>query len=60
MIEILFYGVYTRPVHLFENRYQPDLFNRIREYSKGGLPFSYGYYLEPESSHIMIAVRKFN
>jgi len=55
-----FYGVYTRPVHLFENRYQPDLFNRIREYSKGGLPFSYGYYLEPESSHIMIAVRKFN
>lgn len=53
-----FHGTYTRPIPLFDNRYQPDLYKRIKEHSEGILPFTYGYYISPGSAHLIVARRR--
>lgn len=56
--ELSFYGIYTRPIPLFDNRYQPELYRRIQKQSEGILPFTYGYYIDPGSAHLIIARRR--
>ncbi len=57
--QIYLYGKYTRPIELFQTRYQADLYNA---YQTSGtvdfLPFGTGYQWRPGESHLMLAVRK--
>jgi len=57
---IKLYGRYTRPIHLFRMRCQPDLVKAIRKETLGVLPFSFGYNYKKGYSHIIIADRKPN
>lgn len=52
-----FFGVYTTPVPLFANRYQPGLKEAFDAHSKGALPFSYGYNNGVGKSNLMLAER---
>jgi hypothetical protein len=54
-----FYGTYTRPIPLFGDRFQPNLYRRMRKHSIGRLPFTYGYYINPGGSNLMLAVRRY-
>jgi len=58
--DLTFYGNYTRPIRLFDSRYQPDLRavytnknNRI-----GDLPFGIGYNWKKGQSNLMTARKK--
>lgn len=53
-----FYGTHVTPIPLFEKRLQPALVSAIHQNSKGILPFSYGYYIAPGLSHVMVASSK--
>jgi len=56
--KLSFHGVYTKPVPLFANRYQPDFAKAMKEKSTGPLPFSYGYNFRENESNLMFAERK--
>lgn len=51
-----FYGK-IRVLDMFKSRNQPELNEKIKNYSLGLLPFAYGYGFSPEKSHLMI-IRK--
>lgn len=54
-----FYGTYTRPIPLFHDQFQPNLYRKMKKHSNGRLPFTYGYYINPGGSNLMLAVRRF-
>lgn len=56
---LYFFGTYTRPIELFQNRHQPEL-QRAYVLAGGGrpLPFGTGYNWKSGESNLMLAVRK--
>lgn len=54
------FGVYRRPVPLFRDRFQPDLFFAMRDEDRRveEMPFSYGYNYGPGQSHLIFASRR--
>lgn len=54
-----FYGNYTQPIDLFQNKYQPELWNIYHSQENiQPLTFSIGYQSEVESSNLMLAIPK--
>lgn len=58
--ELTFYGVYTRPIRLFANRYQPALRQKYQQGSPEVRPlkFGIGYQYRTGTSNLMLARRK--
>jgi hypothetical protein len=54
--DLSFYGRY-RVIHMFADRFQPDLARCFQEQSRGQLPFSFDYGFVPEKSNLMVANR---
>lgn len=52
-----YHGVYTMPIPLFQNRFQPELKRLFAEKSTGLLPFSYGYNFGANEANLMFAER---
>ncbi len=54
------FGVYRRPVPLFRDRFQPELYSAMRDERRTieELPFSYGYNYGPGLSHLIFASRR--
>jgi hypothetical protein len=52
-----YHGVYTMPIPLFQNRFQPELKKLFAEKSTGLLPFSYGYNFGANEANLMFAER---
>ncbi|TAL33747.1 MAG: hypothetical protein EPN93_13350 [Spirochaetes bacterium] len=55
-----YHGVYTMPIPLFQNRFQPELKKLFAEKSTGLLPFSYGYNFGANAANLMFAERAEN
>ena len=55
---VSFHGVYDKPIPLFANRMQPDLFKLAKEKSSGVLPFSYGYDHQKDKSNLLVAEKR--
>ncbi|MCB1137372.1 MAG: hypothetical protein KDK23_01400 [Leptospiraceae bacterium] len=55
--DITLYGVYTRPIPLFRNRYQADLRSAYLK-SAQPLPFGIGYNYREGTSNLMLASKK--
>ena len=53
-----FFGVYTAPIDLFKNYYQPDLRQYYEASSPKRLTFGFGYKWSNRSSTLFLAVRK--
>lgn len=56
--DLVFYGSHEEPIEMFDHYYQEYLVDSVEYYTRGWLPFSYGYYIHPGSCHIMIAISK--
>lgn len=56
---LFYFGTYTRPIELFDGKFQPEL-RRSYELAGGGrpLPFGTGYNWKPGESNLLLAVRK--
>ncbi|MCS7189046.1 MAG: hypothetical protein RMJ66_04840, partial [Bacteroidia bacterium] len=52
------YGVYHKPIPLFQRKYQPDLWQAYRSLPVGHLPFGIGYHIFPGQSNLLWAVRR--
>ncbi|MGI9244953.1 MAG: hypothetical protein ACR2RV_29390 [Verrucomicrobiales bacterium] len=52
-----FYGRYTRPIDLFKEDYQSDLYQAFRARSVKPLPFGTGYRWRKNDSNLIVAVR---
>ncbi len=50
-----FYGAYTKPIKLFETRYQPDLDSAYQASKFLPLPFSIGYHYKKDQASYMLA-----
>jgi hypothetical protein len=55
--KLYFYGSYTKPIELFANRYQKDLFEAMKKNSSGPLDFSYGYNFKEHNPNLLFAER---
>lgn len=55
--KLTFFGVYTKPLTVFAQRYQAELKEKFDTLSKGPLPFSYGYNRGIGKSNLMLAER---
>src|SRR5262249_3290695 len=53
-----FFGVYTGPIELFKNYFQPDLRQFYEASSPKRLTFGFGYRWRTRSSTLFLAVRK--
>lgn len=53
--QLQFYGVYTRPIQLFANWYQPKMTNYYATTDVRELAFGIGYQYQPGTSNLMIA-----
>ena len=56
--DVTYFGYYDKPIPLFSNRFQESLKKNMTQYSKGKLPFSYGYDYKPGFSNLIFAVKK--
>lgn len=52
-----FFGVYKRPIALFQNCYQPDLAALYQQQPVAPLPFGIGYHHRRNSANLMLARR---
>ena len=55
---LYFYGNYTSPIELFQNRFQPDLRAAYENNEVRPLGFGTGYNWKPGESNLLLAVRK--
>ncbi|MFH0974736.1 MAG: hypothetical protein V1874_03015 [Spirochaetota bacterium] len=55
--KLSYYGSYTKPIELFSNRYQKDLFEAMKKNSTGQLDFSYGYNFKEHNPNLLFAER---
>ncbi len=59
--DLVFYGTYTKPINLFKNSYQDDLYriyNTKDSIQLKNLPFGIGYKFHKGESNLMLAKRK--
>ena len=56
--QLYFFGTYTRPIELFQNRHQPDLQLAYETAPPRPLPFGTGYMFRAGESNLMLAVRR--
>lgn len=54
----IFFGTYARPIPLFGNFVQPDLFKAFKQYGSKPLNFGIGYRHGPQDSSILMFERK--
>ncbi len=57
---VTLFGGYVRPVAMFLERFEPELYFAYRSRAVQPLPFSYGYNIEPGQSHVIFAERQEN
>lgn len=55
---VTLFGGYVRPVAMFLERFEPELYFAYRSREAQALPFSYGYNIEPGQSHVIFAERQ--
>lgn len=55
---VTLYGGYVRPVAMFLERFEPELYFAYRSRETSPLPFSYGYNIERGQSHVIVAERQ--
>jgi hypothetical protein len=55
--KVFFHGNYTKPIDLFANRYQDDLFQAMKKSSSGQLDFSYGYNFKEHNPNLLFVER---
>ena len=56
--QLYFFGTYTRPIELFQNRLQPELQRAYATEPIRPLPFGTGYMFRPGESNLLLAVRR--
>lgn len=57
--QLYFFGSYTRPIEIFDRKFQPDLREAYESRSvPESLPFGTGYNFQPGESNLMLAVKR--
>lgn len=55
---LYFYGTYTRPIELFDKKFQPDLRQAYEKENVRPISFGTGYNWKPGESNLLLAVKK--